>query len=161
MLLNKVHPIFSTNSCISGNFPAYGQWTSSCIRNKGVPQYSCLCIITPDCFACSTLPSDRMWQPVLMSKETYKDSIHSAGKNYGKASSDIQGCIQKFSDWVVTKSTTITTNTRWEATQRVMVAKLIRLSHKIAIQLHLVAESCTICSSRSRLPVRKLLVAHS
>jgi hypothetical protein len=29
--------------------------------------------------------------------------------------------------------------------------------YKIAIQLHLVAESCTICSSRSRRPVRKLL----
>jgi hypothetical protein len=28
---------------------------------------------------------------------------------------------------------------------------------KIAIQLHLVAESCTICSFRSRRPVRKLL----
>jgi hypothetical protein len=36
-------------------------------------------------------------------------------------------------------------------TQRVMEAKLTRLSHKIAMQLHLVAESCTICSSRSRL----------
>jgi hypothetical protein len=30
-----------------------------------------------------------------------------------------------------------------------MAAKLARLTHKIAIQLHLVAESCTICSSRS------------
>jgi hypothetical protein len=30
-----------------------------------------------------------------------------------------------------------------------MVAKLTRLTHKIAIQLHLVAESYTICSSRS------------
>jgi hypothetical protein len=38
-----------------------------------------------------------------------------------------------------------------------MVAKLNRLTHKIAIQLHLVAESSTICSSRSRRPVRKLL----
>jgi hypothetical protein len=38
-----------------------------------------------------------------------------------------------------------------------MVAKLTRLTHKIAIQLHLVAESCTICSSRSSQPVRKLL----
>jgi hypothetical protein len=38
-----------------------------------------------------------------------------------------------------------------------MVTKLIRLTHKIAIQLHLVAESCNICSSRSRRPVRKLL----
>jgi len=38
-----------------------------------------------------------------------------------------------------------------------MAAKLTRLTHKIAIQLHLVAESYTICSSRSRQPVRKLL----
>jgi hypothetical protein len=39
-----------------------------------------------------------------------------------------------------------------------MAAKLTRLTHKIAIQLHLVAESCTICSSRCRRPVRKLLI---
>jgi hypothetical protein len=32
---------------------------------------------------------------------------------------------------------------------RVMAAKLTRLTHKIAIQLHLVAESFTICSSRT------------
>jgi hypothetical protein len=38
-----------------------------------------------------------------------------------------------------------------------MAAKLTRLTHKIVIQLHLVVESCTVCSSRSRLPVRKLL----
>jgi hypothetical protein len=38
-----------------------------------------------------------------------------------------------------------------------MAAKLTKLTHKIAIQLHLVAESCTIRSSRSRRPVRKLL----
>jgi hypothetical protein len=38
-----------------------------------------------------------------------------------------------------------------------MAAKLPRLTHKIAIQLHLVAESCIMCSSRSRRPVRKLL----
>jgi hypothetical protein len=38
-----------------------------------------------------------------------------------------------------------------------MAAKLTRLTHKIAIQLHLMAESCTTCSSRSRRPVRKLL----
>jgi hypothetical protein len=42
-----------------------------------------------------------------------------------------------------------------------MVAKLARLTHKIAIQLHLVAESCTICSSHSRRPVRKLLYTPS
>jgi len=38
-----------------------------------------------------------------------------------------------------------------------MAAKLARLTHKIAIQLHLVAESCTICISRSRRPDRKIL----
>jgi len=38
-----------------------------------------------------------------------------------------------------------------------MTAKLTRLTHKMAIQLHLMAESCTLCNSRSRRPVRKLL----
>jgi hypothetical protein len=38
-----------------------------------------------------------------------------------------------------------------------MVAKLTRLTHIIEIQLHLVAESCTICSSYSRWPVQKLV----
>jgi len=38
-----------------------------------------------------------------------------------------------------------------------MAAKLTRLTHKIVIQLHLVVESYAVCSSRSRLPVRKLL----
>jgi hypothetical protein len=38
-----------------------------------------------------------------------------------------------------------------------MTTKLTRLTHTIAMQLHIVAESCTICSSRSRWPVRKLL----
>jgi len=38
-----------------------------------------------------------------------------------------------------------------------MVTKLTRLTHKIAIQLHLVAESCAICSSCSRRSVQKLL----
>jgi hypothetical protein len=38
-----------------------------------------------------------------------------------------------------------------------MAAKRTRLTHKIAIQLHVVAEICTICSSRFRRPVRKLL----
>jgi hypothetical protein len=42
-----------------------------------------------------------------------------------------------------------------------MAAKLTILTHKIAIKLHLVAESYTICSSRSRQPVRKLLYTPS
>jgi hypothetical protein len=41
-----------------------------------------------------------------------------------------------------------------------MAAKLTRLTHRIAIQLHLVTESSTICSSRSRQSVRKLLNTH-
>jgi hypothetical protein len=47
--------------------------------------------------------------------------------------------------------------TRCCSLQRVMAAKLTRLIHRIVIQLHLVAERCTICSSFSRRPVRKLL----
>jgi len=39
-----------------------------------------------------------------------------------------------------------------------MAAKLTRLIHKIAIKLHLVAESFTICSSSSRRPVRKFWI---
>jgi len=42
-----------------------------------------------------------------------------------------------------------------------MAVKLTRLTHKIAIQLQLVAKRYTICSSRSRRPVRKLLVTPS
>jgi hypothetical protein len=64
------------------------------------------------------------------------------------------GVSKSFRTELITKSTT---NTRQEATRRVMATKLTRLTHKTAIQLHLVAESCTICSSCSRRPVRKLL----
>jgi hypothetical protein len=39
-----------------------------------------------------------------------------------------------------------------------MAAKLTILTHKIAIQLYLVTENCTTCSSRTRRPVRKILV---
>jgi hypothetical protein len=53
----------------------------------------------------------------------------------------------------------INNNKNWlrRSNAKVMAAKLTRLTHKIAIQLHLVAESFTIFSSRSRRPVRKLL----
>jgi hypothetical protein len=61
---------------------------------------------------------------------------------------------------LITKCTLTTINTLWEATQRVMAVKLTRLTHKIAIQPHLVADGYTICGSRSRRPVRKLLDTH-
>jgi hypothetical protein len=67
-------------------------------------------------------------------------------------------CVSKsFRTESITKYTLTLGITHWETTQRVMAAKLTRLTHKIAIQLHLVEENSTICSSRSRRPVRKLL----
>jgi hypothetical protein len=68
-----------------------------------------------------------------------------------------EGVSKSFWTESITKYTLTTINTRWEATQRVMAAKVTRLTHKIAIQMYLVTESCTICSFRSRRPVRKLL----
>jgi hypothetical protein len=68
-----------------------------------------------------------------------------------------EGVSKSFRPESITKHTLTTIYTRWKARQMVTAAKLTRLTHKIAIQLHLVAESCTICSSRSRRPVRKLL----
>jgi hypothetical protein len=59
-----------------------------------------------------------------------------------------KGISKSFRTDSITKYTRTIINTRWEAKQRVMSAKLTRLTHKIAIQLHVVAESCTICSSR-------------
>jgi len=42
-----------------------------------------------------------------------------------------------------------------------MEANLTGLTHKTAIQQHLLAQSYTNCSSRSRRPVRKLLDTRS
>jgi hypothetical protein len=67
-----------------------------------------------------------------------------------------EGVSNSFRTESITRYTLTTINTRWEATQRVMAAKLARMTYQIAIQVHLVAESCTICSSRSRRPVRIL-----
>jgi len=68
-----------------------------------------------------------------------------------------EGVSKSFWTESIKKYMLTTINTRQEATQRVMAAKLTRLTHNIAMELHLVAESCTTCSSRSRQPVRKLL----
>jgi len=42
-----------------------------------------------------------------------------------------------------------------------MAAKFSRMTHKIALLLHLVTKCCTICRSRSRRSVRKLLDTNS
>jgi len=68
------------------------------------------------------------------------------------------GASKSFRTESIKKYTLTKINTRWEATRAVMAAKLTRLTHKIAIQLNLVAESCTIQSSRSRRPVRKFWI---
>jgi hypothetical protein len=69
----------------------------------------------------------------------------------------VQRCIQKYPDRVCNEIYAYLWYCSLRAIQRLMTAKLIILSHKIVTQLHLVAESYTICSSRSRWPVRKLL----
>jgi hypothetical protein len=60
------------------------------------------------------------------------------------------GVFKSFWAESITKYMLRTINTL-EETQRVMLAKLTRLTNKIVIQLHLVAESYTICSFHSRL----------
>jgi hypothetical protein len=55
-----------------------------------------------------------------------------------------EGVSKSFRTESITKYMLTTINSRREATQRVMAAKLTRVTHKIAIQLHLMAESCTI-----------------
>jgi hypothetical protein len=68
-----------------------------------------------------------------------------------------EGVSKSFRTESITIYTPIFGITRCEAIQRVMAAKFTRLTHKIVIQLHLMAESYIICSSRTRRPVRKLL----
>jgi hypothetical protein len=75
----------------------------------------------------------------------------------GENTQNYEGVTVSFRTESITKYTLTTINTRWEAIQRVMAEKLTRLTHKIAIQLQLVAESCIVCSSRSRRQVRKRL----
>jgi hypothetical protein len=69
----------------------------------------------------------------------------------------IRGCNQKFPDWVDNEIYAYYNKHSLQSNITGMAAKLTRLTHKIAIQLHLVADSCAICSSLSRRSVRKLL----
>jgi hypothetical protein len=68
-----------------------------------------------------------------------------------------EGVSKSFRTESITKYTLTTNKHSLRTTQRIMAAKLTRLTQKVSIQLHLVAESFTTCSSRSRWPVRKLL----
>jgi hypothetical protein len=68
-----------------------------------------------------------------------------------------EGVSKSFRTESITKYTLTFGITRCCHLETVMVAKLTRLTNKIAIQLYLVAQSSTICGSRSRRPVRKRL----
>jgi hypothetical protein len=68
-----------------------------------------------------------------------------------------EGVSKSFRTESIMKYVLATINTYWEARQGVIAANLTRLTHKIVIQVHIMVESCTICCSRSRRPVRKLL----
>jgi hypothetical protein len=82
---------------------------------------------------------------------------------------EVRRYIQKFPDWVYNETNSSSNNNNnnnnykrsLRRSTKSMAAKLTRLTHKIEVQLHPVAESCTTCSSRSRRPVRKLLVTPS
>jgi hypothetical protein len=97
----------------------------------------------------------KIHEPLCQFWSSKKTEFHL--KNY-------KGISRSFWTESIMKSTTTTTaiiNTHWGAMQMVMAARFTRLTHKIAIQPHLVADSCTICSSHSRRPVQKLLVTPS
>jgi hypothetical protein len=80
-----------------------------------------------------------------------------------KAKWNIRGYIQKFPDCVDNEINNNNNNNKHSLriNTKDYGVKLTILTHKTAIQLHLVAEKFTICSSRSRRPVRKLLVTPS
>jgi len=88
---------------------------------------------------------------------TMVELLHHSHAGHCLFSEVYKGTSKSFWTELITKYTLTTINNCWEATQRVIVANLTRLTHKIVIQLHLVAESCTIFSYCSRWPVRKLL----
>jgi hypothetical protein len=81
-----------------------------------------------------------------------------SGEDFLTVLKSVRECIQKFPDWVDNEiyaydnKHSLRSNTKGYGNKT-----LTRLTHKIAIQLHLVAERCIICSSRSRRPIRKLL----
>jgi hypothetical protein len=70
----------------------------------------------------------------------------------------VRGCNQKFPDWVDNEIHAYNNKHSLRSNAKVYGGKkLPKLTHKIAIQLRVVAESCTICNSRSKWRVRKLL----
>jgi hypothetical protein len=95
------------------------------IRNKTTPRdIRCVCVGVK-------------FTPSLT--KTFQFVLHSLGyfrhANTQSWCHNLRKCIQKFPDGVITKYTLTFGITRWKVAQRVMAAKLTRLTHKIAIQL--------------------------
>jgi hypothetical protein len=63
--------------------------------------------------------------------------------------SHVRGCIQKVPDWVDNEIDAYNYKHSLRSNAKGYGGKFTRLAHKIAIQVHLVPESFTICSSRS------------
>jgi hypothetical protein len=95
-----------------------------------------------------------------MSTHQVYQGVYECGLQYYIWTCEYERIPKSYRTESITKWTT-TINTHWEATKRITAVKLTRLTHKIAIQLHLVAESCIIYISHSRVPVRKLLATPS
>jgi hypothetical protein len=70
---------------------------------------------------------------------------------------EYKGVSKSFRTELIKKYMLRKLSTCFEAKQRVMAANLTWLNTEIYTQMHVVAESCTVCSSSSRRPVRKLL----
>jgi hypothetical protein len=68
----------------------------------------------------------------------------------------LRRCVQKFPEYVDNEMNNNNKHLS-RSNKKDYDGKLTRLTHKTAIRLLVVAESCTICSSRSRRQVRKLL----
>jgi hypothetical protein len=148
--------ILETKSCAENNEiqinMVCGERESGPITTK-IPKYVLCEFGTYIAYVVVTQRSWGWW--ALMS--TVKCSMNHVSPPECKAMSLCEGASKSFRTQSITKCTLTTIKTRWEATQRFMAKKLTRLTQKIAIQLNLVAESCSTCSSRSRRPVRKLL----
>jgi hypothetical protein len=107
--------------------------------------------------------ASRYWTPVLMMIHICQKRLLVTQKRFMflERLTDVRlvcdGVSESFRTQSITKYKLTFGITRCCPLQRVMAAKLTRLTHKIAVQLHQVAETCTICSSRSRWWVQKLL----
>jgi hypothetical protein len=66
----------------------------------------------------------------------------------------VRGFIQKFPDWIDKE---INNDNNDKHSLKSNTKGYGGKTHKIAIQVHLVADNCTICCFRSRRPVRKIL----